>query len=471
MPGYPRRDPSCSRAITLRLFDVIVAGAGPAGVVLAIRLARLGYDVVLIAAPAETAHRFETLNPAAQAQLAFEGLAPESAITCNFEIRWGTPDFEPRATPCLLIDRYMFHERLRRCAIGAGVRVVEGRAQVPEKTADGWRICVGPHAFDARLLADATGRRGIAHKAQKRGPPLIGLHTVWVGENLPRSIRVEAVADGWIWGAPMPDGRYATSVFHDPRDRRREGDLVSRVARVVACSEILNDATNLRMMDNVAAQDATPSGSKATDEMLRIFRVGDAALALDPLSSSGVQSALQSAVDAALAIHTLSQDPSADALVTDFLVRRSARRAARHAVYTSGFYGAAAEVFATPFWTARAGPAPAPPPVVAPAWDQRIALSAEVRLRAEPCPVEDRLALRRVVCPPGAAEPVAIVDGVEIAPLFELISSDATTGGVIRDWSATVGEPRALRLFSWAWRTGLLDQVISAIRPANLTAP
>jgi hypothetical protein len=320
-------------------------------------------------------------------------------------------------------------------------------------------------------LADATGRRGIAHQAQKRGPPLIGLHTVWIGENLPRSIRVEAVADGWIWGAPIPDGRYVTSVFHDPRAGKRGGDVVSRVARDVVCSEILKGAKNLRMMDNVTAQDATPSYGKAADEMLRLFRVGDAALALDPLSSSGVQSALQSAVDAALAIHTLSQDPSADVLVTDFLARRSARRAARHTAYTSGFYGAAAEVFATPFWTARAGHAPSPPPVVAPAWDQRIAINAEVRLRTEPCPVEDRLALRRVVCPPGVAEPVAIVDGVEIAPLFELISSDATTGGVIRDWSATIGELRALRLFNWAWRAGLLDQAVSAIRPESVTAP
>jgi hypothetical protein len=52
---------------------------------------------------------------------------------------------------------------------------------------------------------------------------------------------------------------------------------------------------------------------------------------------------VQSAIDAANAIHTLIQDPSAAVLVADFLDRRLARRAARHAAYTGSFYRTAAE--------------------------------------------------------------------------------------------------------------------------------
>jgi len=291
-----------------------------------------------------------------------------------------------------------------------------------------------------------------------RGAPLIGLHTVWNGEKLPRSIRVEAATDAWIWGAPLPDGGYAISVFHDPRGGRSEGDLVSRVARVVARSEILKGARDLRMMDKVTGHDATPTGSEVADQTLRLFRVGDAALTLDPLSSSGVQCALQSAVDCALAIHTLSQNQSTVALVTEFLNRRSSRRAARHTAYAADFYDMANKAFPTLFWLARASPAPSPPRVVVPNWDCRIVLGAEAQVRTEPCPVGDRIVARRVVCPPGSAEPVAIVDGVEVAPLFDLIPPDATPGIVVRVWSAIVGEPLALRLFSWAWRAGLLEQ-------------
>jgi flavin-dependent dehydrogenase len=425
-------------------------------VALATRLKRLGYDVALIAAPIEGAHRFETLNPAAQAQLAFEGLAPETGVTCEFNTRWGRPDSERRVESSLLIDRRVFHQGLRRRAVEAGVKIVDGCAQQPTKTAEGWQLSAGTHTYVARLFADATGRRGIASRTRRRGPPLIGLHTVWTGQNMPRSICVAAVADAWVWGAPMPDGCYAISVFQDPREGKRGGDLPARVARVVADSAILKGAVNPCVTGAVTVRNATSSCDEAPHEMLRLFRVGDAALALDPLSSAGVQSALQSAVDTALAIHTLSQDPSTGNLVADFLDHRAARRAVRHATHTAGFYGAAAEVFATPFWTVRAGPAPSPSRAVTPAWDQRIALSAEAQLRDEPCLAEDHIALRRVVIPAGPTEPVAFVDGVEIAPLFDLISSDATTGGVIRKWSMNVGESRALRLFSWAWRLGLL---------------
>jgi hypothetical protein len=57
---------------------------------------------------------------------------------------------------------------------------------------------------------------------------------------------------------------------------------------------------------------------------------------------------------------------------------------------------------------------------------------------------------------PAAAEPVAFVEGVEIASLFDSLPSDATTGEIIGKWSASLGEPSALRLFSWAWRAGVL---------------
>jgi hypothetical protein len=190
--------------------------------------------------------------------------------------------------------------------------------------------------------------------------------------------------------------------------------------------------------------------------MLLLFHVGDAALALDPLSSSGVHSAVQSAIDAASAIHTLIQEPTSAVLVADFLHRRLARRAARHAAYTGSFYRTAAESFETPFWTGRAGPALLPSPVVAPAWHEQISISPKIQLRDEPCLVGNRIAVRRVVALPAAAEPVAFVEGVEIASLFDSLSSDATTGEMIGQWSASLGEPSALRLFSWAWRAGVL---------------
>jgi flavin-dependent dehydrogenase len=435
---------------------MFIAGAGPAGVALALRLRRLGYDVALAAPPAEPAHGFETLSPAAQEQLAFEGLPIPRGRSVDFEIRWGKPAFEPRAAPSqsLVVDRRAFHADLRRRAIDAGVTVIDERAEAPEPVADGWRLQAGSSPFRAGVLVDATGRRGMTRPTQ-RGAPLIGLHAVYQGENLPAAARVAAARDGWIWGAPTPDGAYAISVFEDPRLGKAEGDPSARVERIVAETGILDGATNLSRLQDVAASDATPCTTAAFEGAGR-FCIGDASLALDPLSSSGVSAALQSAVDAALGIHTLREEPSEGAMVEAFLKRRTQRRAARHAGWTAAFYAEAAADYTTPFWLARAQPPPAPPRISSPELDDAIGLGMGVQIQSEPCLVRDRIAIRRVIAPPGAAEPVAFIDGIEIAPLFDALPPDATVRRTLAIWSRQVGEGRAARLFGWAWRSGWL---------------
>ena len=461
MPGCRRRGPRSLRAVPLKQsdlrVDVLVAGGGPAAVVLGMRLKRLGYDVVLAATAPNAAHGFEMLNPAAQEQLAFEGFSAERGIAVEFEIRWRAGDFEPRAQPSrsLLVDRRAFHAGLWSRAAEAGIRTLEGHAESPEKGADGWRLRVGEREASARLLVDATGRRGIAPAARRRGPPLIGLHASWVGEQLPGAVRVAAARDGWVWGAPKPDGGYTTSVFQDGRLAKAGRDRIAWTRHIVAESGILNGAARIELAGDVAASNATMHVAVA-QERLSLFRVGDAALALDPISSSGIQAALQSAVDTALAIHTLSEEPCQGLMVESFLERRLDRRAARHAAWIAAFYGEAAKAFGTPFWTVRAGASPSTQPVPPPAADQPIALGPGVRLRDEPCPVSDRVAMRRVVAPPGAAEPIAIVDGVEIAPLFALVSPRTMVMNLVLEWSARIGKDKAFRLFGWAWRAGLL---------------
>jgi hypothetical protein len=66
--------------------------------------------------------------------------------------------------------------------------------------------------------------------------------------------------------------------------------------------------------------------------------------------------------------------------------------------------------------------------------------------------------MRQVVAPPGAAEPIAVVDGIEMAPLFALVVPGATVMSLLLAWSERVGEGQAFRLFDWAWRAGLLGR-------------
>jgi flavin-dependent dehydrogenase len=453
--------------------DVLVVGGGPAGVALALRLQRLGYDVLLVAPQTRrfgSSHEFETLAPAAQGQLHVLGLqsALEAArrTRVEFEIRWGSDRFEARA-PSDLIDRNAFLAALRKLALDADVQVWDGGVDAFRRTECGWRVTLtstgGPREAKTRSLVDATGRRGLFSSRSRRGPALVAIHAIWSGEDLPQKLRVAAGPQAWVWGAPASDGRYVTTVFQDPREAKREGqDLNERVNRAVVEAGALIGASRLVLLELTGVSDATPQMKDAYDGR-GFFRVGDAVLAVDPLSSSGVQTALQSASDTALAIHTLRHDPKATTLAATFLNSRLERRRARHAAWAAAFYREGATRFPDVFWTERAGsarndmaeanaeaPAPLPPP------DQPVALDSAIRIEPEACAVGDLIELRGAVNHPSLAEPVVFVAGIEISHLLAQVAPGSKARSLVRDWSRHVGEDSAVRIFSWAWRNRLI---------------
>jgi flavin-dependent dehydrogenase len=288
------------------------------------------------------------------------GRAPARRVRVDFEICWASDRFEPRAASDL-IDRNAFLAALRKFTSDADVQVWDGRVEAFRRTEFGWRVTLtstgGSMEGKTRFLVDATGRRGLFSSRSQRGPALVAVHAIWSGEDLPRTLRVAAGPQAWVWGAPASEGRYVTTVFQDPRAAKREGqDLTERVNRAVLESGALRGASRLVLLALTGVSEATPQIKDAHDGH-EFFRVGDAVLTVDPLSSSGVQAALQSTVDTALAIHTLRFDPRATKLAETFLNRRLERRRARHAVWAAAFYREGAGRFSDFFWTERAGTA------------------------------------------------------------------------------------------------------------------
>jgi 2-polyprenyl-6-methoxyphenol hydroxylase-like FAD-dependent oxidoreductase len=115
--------------------DVVVVGCGPAGAALALRLQRLGYEV-LVASPQmprfRSSHKIETLTATTQDQLQLLGLqsALEAArrAPVEFEICWGGDGFEARA-PSDLFDRNAFLAGLRKAASDAHVRISDSKVE------------------------------------------------------------------------------------------------------------------------------------------------------------------------------------------------------------------------------------------------------------------------------------------------------------------------------------------------------
>src|SRR5262249_3022608 len=153
------------------------------------------------------------------------------------------------------------------------------------------------------------------------------------------------------------------------------------------------------------------------------IKIGDAGLAVDPISSAGVQVAIQSAVAAGACVHTLRRDPGAIGLVAGFLRGELARRNRRHGPRPARLYGGASERFDSKFGRDRGTPqdantwdyvnrSPLPMPTL------KLRLAPSVRIVEVPCMVHNVIERRRVAICPSLAEPVAFLDGIDLPALL-----------------------------------------------------
>lgn len=449
--------------------DVAVIGGGPAGSVLATRLAQLGLEVCLLErARFPRRHVGESLSPGVLPMLASMGAAPAVeaagfARVSEVSTNWGGQETlrrDPRQEG-LLVDRGAFDAALLAHAAGNGVRVLQPatlRERVP--TPEGIRLAIDVAGerleLGARFLADASGRSGaMPGRRRATGPRTIAIYAYWTGRSLPRRPRIEAGEREWSWGVPIPGGAYNTLVFVDSRRFRAEpgASLEGRLRALLERSALMRDVRGATLLGPVRAVDATPYLYEDCVST-RHIRVGEAALALDPLSSSGVQKAIQTALSGAIVVNTLvSKTDTVDAALQFY--RDSVQDAsARHRAWAAQHYQAVAALARDPFWTDRASGAllepPASTPTALPSGDDvPLALSTECHWEATPCLgpryVEWKTSLRH----PQLDGPVAYLHGYELAPLLRDVPSGITSRQLARAWCNVVPFATGLSMARW----------------------
>lgn len=381
-------------------FDVAVVGAGPAGSATACALAHRGARVVLLERSRfETDRIGESLAPNIQAPLRALGLWPQflalaplpSWGTCS---RWGGADiqrhshlFNPYGQGWH-IDRRAFDRMLADGAASAGVDLVTGVAIRHCRWRDGvWDLRAEPSdrsassgacTIAARILVDATGRNaGIGCRlgaTRLRFDRLVGIAMRWEesGAAERHHLLVEAVADGWWYSAPLPG-----STTSGPRAMvamlMTDADLCARLRTADPAQWLAaldrSDATRGRLAGarSVAAPRAHCAHSQrlrraATEVRGRWLAVGDAALAVDPISGSGVLRALSTAHEAAEAVVAMLRRPDARDPVIAWECARD-EDCARY-LDERAYYYAAEQRFSTPFWRRRhLGLRPLPPTI------------------------------------------------------------------------------------------------------------
>ena len=304
------------------MHDVVVIGAGPAGLHAARLLSERGLDVIVLEEHEAVGRPVHCTGILAREAFDEFGLARDTILNPLTAARFVSPagrDFiyRPGSVEAVVVDRVVFDARLAERAVGAGARILCG-ARVRTIKCDADFVSVDTSvgsALRARACVLACGARYALHRQLALHPPAMLLHTAQaeLPAARPGDVEVhfgaEIAPEGFAWVVPVSRG----------------DQTYARVG--VMCA---NAAPRYfkRMVDRISArwgisvettpeprQKVLPLSAIARTYGDRLLVVGDAAGLVKPTTGGGIYYSLLSA--------TLAADALIDALARGDLGARS----------------------------------------------------------------------------------------------------------------------------------------------------
>jgi flavin-dependent dehydrogenase len=369
-------------------FDVVVVGAGPAGSATGKRLAEKGWRVALVERTRFEGPRIgESLAPNVQESLRELGvwsdfLALDPLRSWGTRSVWG--DDTPQSHSHVLnpygcgwhVDRQAFDRMLARAAVRAGASLVEGVTVQRSQYRDGcWHLYSNLDAGDerrepairARVLIDATGRKALIGRALGAErlllDRLVGVAAHWAGVDAAQRghLLVETAPDGWWYSAPLPgegsqQDRMIAMLMTD-------ADLCARLrlSSSAVWQATLDACRSTRERLGAAHRTSDPQVYSAVSQRLQRnlasdagpwLAVGDAALAVDPVSGSGVLRALRTAGAAAQATDDMLTHDARWRIIVAAYENERDQECTKYLFERAEYYDAE-QRFDTPFWRRR----------------------------------------------------------------------------------------------------------------------
>jgi len=338
---------------------IVVLGGGPAGGATALGLKKQGYDVTLVAEP----RPFKAVEGISERVL--EGLR-----NAGFKLALANlPQPSPRmaswngatnsANTEMLINRSELDQGIGRDLQAAGVHLVHSRVGKVSETDAGFSVALKDSdmaPLQADFLVEARGRSAPAAGLERlRGSETVSLLQYWQGEPCQPQSAAESFEDGWAWMAAWSDGtRYLQLTFDVA-----SADLPDKAQLIDHCNAILRTLPSAQSFIANAEPTGVIHARTSTPILCREavgdnwIRVGDAAMAVDPLSGNGIFQALSSALQAPAVINTLLQHPDKRSLAKQFYQQRVDHLFHRFARIGRDFYASEERWWDNPFWASR----------------------------------------------------------------------------------------------------------------------
>lgn len=429
-------------------YDVAVAGGGPAGAFAARELTRAGLSTVLID-PATSRPRLEGLGERVTQLLAQKGF--EQALDTVSErvrrsVAWaGLQNSENGER---LVRRHEFDEALRRAAIAAGSSFIGARVRRIETSGQSTGVRLelsNGNSISARLLVDARGRQAPA-RHRRKGPQTLAIAGLVCRTAEASRTHVEASPEGWLWSAKAPGFGHWIQISVDADTLRGTGAdaLGGRMRRFLNQPQFAGRFDSADFNEGLIARNA---GLVLAAPVLRgpVVPVGDAAIALDPLSGHGIFWALSSALSAVPGVLTVLEDPATGpGLAARFYSNRVVETFWRQARVGRDFYALEKKLAHHPFWARRAG------------WpDSEPSHPVEGNIRLERRVVVDngRLRERDVLIAPRHPEGIAFLAGVPVSDLTPFIRGERRA-----DASENAASPALAEALRWLDSHGILNR-------------
>lgn len=309
-------------------YQIVVLGAGVAGTATAIGLKKLGYHVAVV----QQARSFNAIEGLSKRVL--QGLHHAGCLHALKTVNAPTPRSvywngqHNHANVEHLVERAIFDKALLADLAAYDIPVYTGNISKIKYSEASSQISYKTNQATQYLTADfiveARGRRAPSQGNALRGIDTLAILLHYHNHHAEIGSKVCSFADGWAWSAHLAHMPHAYLQFsisaHHPmlQGHKQRADLAQYCLQQLPEDFINQQALNI---EHISARNST---SQLHHEVInsRMMRVGDAAMAVDPLSGNGVFQALSSALIAPAVIHTLFTLPENTAIAQQFYAER-----------------------------------------------------------------------------------------------------------------------------------------------------